>query len=62
MAGLKAVRARGHKGGIPKVNQQKLIQDIARYHSKRMTVIEIQEATGVSAETLYRPLKEEQTH
>ncbi|MGM0878640.1 MAG: helix-turn-helix domain-containing protein [Bacillota bacterium] len=61
LAGLKAARARGRKGGRPKVNQQKLNQAIAMYHSKRMTVKEIQEATGVSAATLYRSLKEEQT-
>jgi DNA invertase Pin-like site-specific DNA recombinase len=61
MAGLKAARTRGRKGGRPKVNQQKLNQAIAMYHSKRMTVKEIQEATGVSAATLYRSLKEEQT-
>jgi DNA invertase Pin-like site-specific DNA recombinase len=58
---LKAARARGHKGGRPKVNQQKLNQAIAMYHSKRMTIKEIQEATGVSATTLYRSLKKEQT-
>src|SRR3954471_25053957 len=57
MAGLKAARARGRKGGRPKVNQQKLNQAIAMYHSERMTVKEIQEATGVSAATLYRALK-----
>ena len=61
MAGLKAARARGRKGGRPKVNQLKLNQAIAMYHSKRMTVKEIHEATGVSAATLYRSLKEEQT-
>nr|WP_316397483.1 hypothetical protein [Metabacillus litoralis] len=46
MAGLKAARARGRKSGRPKVNQQKLNQAIAMYYSKRMTVREIQEATG----------------
>jgi len=60
MAGLKAARARGRKGGRPKVNQQKLNQAIAMYHSERMTVKEIQEATGVSAATIYRELKKEQ--
>nr|WP_305367886.1 hypothetical protein [Bacillus sp. V3B] len=30
------------------------------YHSKRMTVKEIQEATGVSAATIDRELKKEQ--
>ena len=60
MAGLKASRARGRKGGRPKVNQQKLNQAIAMCHSQRMTVKEIQEATGVSAATIYRELKKEQ--
>src|SRR4051812_40220163 len=32
MAGLKAARARGCKGGRPKVNQQKLNQAIAMYY------------------------------
>ena len=57
MAGLKAARARGRKGGRPKVNQQKLNQAIAMCHSQRITVKEIQEATGVSAATIYRELK-----
>jgi hypothetical protein len=43
------------------VNPQKLNQTVAMYHSKRMTVKEIQEATGISAATLYQSLKEEQT-
>ncbi|WP_309143517.1 helix-turn-helix domain-containing protein [Bacillus sp. V3B] len=43
-----------------KVNQQKLNQAIAMYHSEQMTVKEIQEATGVSAATIYRELKKEQ--
>jgi hypothetical protein len=51
----------GRKGERPKVNQQKLNQAIEMYHSKRMTVKEIQEAKGVLAVTLYRSLKEEQT-
>jgi DNA invertase Pin-like site-specific DNA recombinase len=51
MASLKTARARGRKGGRPKVNQQKLNQAIAMYHSQRMTVKKIQKATGVSAAT-----------
>jgi DNA invertase Pin-like site-specific DNA recombinase len=62
MAGLKAARARGRKGGRPKVNQQKLNQAVAMYHSKRLTVKEIQEASGISSTTLYRALREESTH
>ena len=60
MAGLKAARARGRKGGRPKVNQQNFNPAIPMYHSQRMTVKEIQEATGVSAATIYRKLKKEQ--
>ena len=41
MAGLKGARARGRKGGRPKVNQQKLNQAIALYHSQRMSIKEI---------------------
>ncbi|WP_404337964.1 hypothetical protein [Planococcus rifietoensis] len=53
MAGLKAARARGRKGGRPKVNQQKINEAIALYHSKRISVKELQEATGISAAILY---------
>ncbi|WP_111291058.1 recombinase family protein [Bacillus safensis] len=59
LSGLKAARARGRKGGRPKVNKQKLNQALALYHSKRMTVREIQEITGISPATLYRAIKEE---
>ena len=38
MADLKAARARDRKGGRPKMNQQKLHQDIAMYHSQSITV------------------------
>jgi len=58
MAGLKAARARGRKGGRPKVNQQKLNQAMDLYHSQRMSVKDIQEATGISAATLYRKLSQ----
>lgn len=61
MAGLKAARARGRKGGRPKVNESKLRQAVALYHSERMSVREIQEATGISRATLYREIKKEQT-
>ncbi|MGG1218232.1 recombinase family protein [Priestia endophytica] len=60
MAGLKAAKARGRKGGRPKVDEKKLRQAIALYYSKRLSVREIQEATGISRATLYRELKKEQ--
>lgn len=55
-----AALARGRKGGWPKVNQQKLNQAIAMYHSQKMKVKEIQESTGVSAATIFQELKKEQ--
>jgi DNA invertase Pin-like site-specific DNA recombinase len=56
MAGLKAARARGRKGGRPKANPQKLRQAIILYKSREMTVKEIQQETGISPSTLYRAL------
>lgn len=47
------------KGGRPKVNQQKLNQAVALYHSQKVSVKEIQEATEISAATLYRNIKKE---
>jgi hypothetical protein len=41
----------------PKVNQQKLNQAIAMYHSQRMAGKELQEATDVSTATIYLELK-----
>ncbi|MBT2281734.1 recombinase family protein [Priestia megaterium] len=57
IAGLKTGRPRGRNGGRPKVNQQKLNEAISLYFSRKMTVLEIQEATGISRTTLYRSLK-----
>ncbi|HER2025504.1 recombinase family protein [Bacillus infantis] len=59
MAGLQAARARGRKGGRPKVDEKKLIHALTLYHSRSMSVREIEEMTGVSASTLYRALKKE---
>ncbi|RAS75609.1 recombinase family protein [Priestia endophytica] len=61
MAGLKAARARGRKGGRPRVDRKKFRQAIALYYSKRMSVHEIQEVTSISRSTLYREIKKEQT-
>ncbi|MGR6341658.1 recombinase family protein [Priestia megaterium] len=57
VASLKTGRPRGRNGGRPKVNQQKLNEAISLYLSQKMTVMQIQEATGISRTTLYRPLK-----
>lgn len=57
MAGLQAARARGRKGGRPKVNEKKLNHALTLYHSRSMSIREIEEMTGVSASTMYRALK-----
>ncbi|GAB1774202.1 recombinase family protein [Priestia megaterium] len=57
VASLKTGRPRGRNGGRPKVNQQKLNEAISLYFSQKMTVVQIQEATGISRTTLYRSLK-----
>ncbi|WP_143256235.1 recombinase family protein [Priestia aryabhattai] len=57
VASLQTGRPRGRKGGRPKVNQQKLNEAISLYLSQKMTVVQIQEVTGISRTTLYRSLK-----
>lgn len=52
--GLKSARARGHKGGRPRVAKARLKQALVMYESKRYTLKEIKEETGVSHATLYR--------
>lgn len=55
--GLDAARARGHTGGRPRTNAQKVKQAVKLYHTKQYTVREIEELTGVKKATLYRNLK-----
>lgn len=52
--GLEAARARGRKGGRPKVNNKKLELAMKMYKSKDYSIKQIVEATGVSQATLYR--------
>lgn len=61
MAGLQAARARGRKGGRPRVNEKKLNYALALYRSQTMSIREIEEATGVSGSTLYRAINKEKT-
>lgn len=55
--GLVAARARGHKGGRPRFDEQKLAQAVALYHDGQYSVREIEQRTGVKKATLYRWLK-----
>ena len=51
--GLKAARARGRMGGRPKKNAAVIKDALAMYDSKRYTLAEIHERTGVGKATLY---------
>lgn len=57
-AGLEAARARGRKGGRPRVDSEAVQRAIKLYESKEYTVKEIEEMTGVSRSTLYKRLAE----
>lgn len=56
--GLKAARARGRKGGRPKVSQKKVEQALKLYDSGKLTIKEISEATGLSSSTINRRIAE----
>lgn len=59
-AGLNSARARGRKGGRPKVNERELKKALKLYKSEQYSVSEIVEMTGISRATIYRNLKQEQ--
>ncbi|WP_027109172.1 recombinase family protein [Lacticigenium naphthae] len=54
--GLKSARARGRKGGRPRVNQREIERALKLYHTREYSVKEITEMTGISGATLYRYL------
>ena len=55
--GLKSARARGRKGGRPRVNQRDIERAVKLYDSQIYSIKEITEMTGISKATLYRYLK-----
>lgn len=57
VSSLRTGRPRGRNGGRPKVDCQKLSQAISLYNTEKMTVMKIQEVTGISRTTLYRELR-----
>lgn len=59
-AGLQSARARGRKGGRPKVPKKSLETALKMYHSKNHSISEIVKATGVSQATLYRNLNKDE--
>lgn len=56
MDGLTAARARGRKGGRPKVDLKKIELAIKGYESKDYSLSQIMTATGIGATILYRYL------
>lgn len=56
--GLKAARARGRKGGRPKVNQKDLDIALSLYDSKDHSIAEVCKRCGISQGTLYKAINE----
>lgn len=52
--GLESARARGRKGGRPKVKEKKVDKALKLYDSKEYSIREIVGMTGISQVTLYR--------
>lgn len=59
--GLKSARARGRKGGRPKVNEREITKAVNLYKTEQYSVREIVEMTGISRATLYRYVNQDQT-
>lgn len=57
--GIQAARARGRKGGRPKVSKKDIEKAIKLYNAKTHSIKEIAALTGVSQATLYRYLNNE---
>jgi DNA invertase Pin-like site-specific DNA recombinase len=54
LAGLAAARARGRKGGRPKVNSLKIESALQLYHKKELTIDQICKVIGICRGTLYK--------
>lgn len=57
-AGLKSARARGRNGGRPKMSKEQLDHAIDLYETKKYSIKDITEKTGVSKAKLYKELTE----
>lgn len=56
--GIQAARARGRTGGRPPIDDKKKKLAIQMYTSKKFTIQQIVEASGISQGTLYKYLKD----
>lgn len=56
--GLASARARGRNGGRPSKNDKDITWALELYDSKKYSIKEIEEKTGVTKPTLYRYLKD----
>lgn len=54
--GLAAARARGRKGGRPKIDQKKIDKALKLYQAQTHSINEIIQLTGVSQGTLYKAI------
>lgn len=54
--GLRSARARGRKGGRPRVNPDRIQKAVKLYRTNQYSIKEIEELTGVKKSTLYRNL------
>jgi DNA invertase Pin-like site-specific DNA recombinase len=57
--GLESARARGRKGGRPKVKDKNIDKALKLYNSKEYSISEIVEMSGISQATLYRYIRKQ---
>lgn len=57
-AGLASARARGRKGGRPRMSKEQLDHAIDLYEMKKYTLKQITERTGISKAKLYKEIRE----
>jgi DNA invertase Pin-like site-specific DNA recombinase len=55
--GLKAAKARGRKGGRPRISGSAIKEAVSLYHTRTQTISEICRATQISHTTLYTALR-----
>lgn len=58
--GLESARARGRKGGRPRIKEKYIEKALNLYNSKEYSISEIVTMTGISQATLYRYIREKE--